>query len=361
MTVRIYRSTDASAPTLSGTSGALLTVLDAVLVNGYGSKTAAGWTIAYTGTNLRQYAMAAGGTGCQLYINDTGPGAGAAREARINGFKTGTAIGTGTGQFPSTGQMTAPSGAVVVRKSTTADSTARPWTIIADGNTLYMFIETGDNTAPFAAIPWMFGDFFSYSSTDTSNCIIIGRTIENIGVFTTQNIYTDAGWAEHFSNLSAMTTTGLTNTLGGHYVCASYTNTGGSVPVGKHSDQTKMGSQHNGTCMFTGYLGYASTGSSNTGLTWFTGFNYPNFPDSGLYMAPIYIHHNGFVRGYFKGLWCPLQHHPLSHNDTFSATGSLNGKSMVVQDTPVLANNTQSSGLSFATGQIFIEYSDTWS
>src|ERR1700756_3309459 len=123
MTVRLYKSTDASAPTLTGSAGALLTVLDAVLVNGYGSQTAAGWTIAYTGTNKRQYQMGAGGTSCQLYIDDTGPGAGGAREARINGFKTGSALGTGTGQFPTTGQMTAPSGAVVVRKSATADST----------------------------------------------------------------------------------------------------------------------------------------------------------------------------------------------------------------------------------------------
>lgn len=42
MTVRVYRWDDASAPTLTGQLGSLITLLDAVLVNGYGSKTAAG-------------------------------------------------------------------------------------------------------------------------------------------------------------------------------------------------------------------------------------------------------------------------------------------------------------------------------
>jgi hypothetical protein len=45
MTVRIYRSTDGSAPVLTGQAGKLTDLLDAILVNGYGSKTAAGWTI----------------------------------------------------------------------------------------------------------------------------------------------------------------------------------------------------------------------------------------------------------------------------------------------------------------------------
>ena len=44
MTVRVYSSTDASAPVLTGQVGSLIAVLDACLVNGYGTKTAAGWT-----------------------------------------------------------------------------------------------------------------------------------------------------------------------------------------------------------------------------------------------------------------------------------------------------------------------------
>ncbi len=364
MTVRIYRSTDASAPVLSGTVGALLTVLDAVLVNGYGSKTAAGWTIAYTGTNLRQYQMAAGGTSCQLYINDAGPGAGGAREARINGFKTGSAIGTGTGQFPSTAQQAAPSGAVVVRKSTTADSTARAWTIIADGRTFYMFVETGDFTGPLMCMAWMFGDFISYSSTDTSNCIIIGRNIENSSAFAALNniSFTGTNLYEAFGLFSYMSSTGLSNALSGHYVCANFTNTGTSINVGKHSDQTKMGVSGGGGMMM-GYQGrWTDAGSGTSGATWTTQFSYPNGPDNGVYIAPVWIHHNGFVRGYLRGLWNPLQHLPLSHNDTYSGVGNFAGKSFIAMSIQGCQTASQGGvGVPSTPIQCHMEYSDTWS
>ncbi len=368
MTVRIYRSTDASAPVLSGTAGALLTVLDAVLVNGYGSTSAAGWTIAYTATNKRQYQMAAGGTGCQLYIDDSAPGAGGAREARMNGFKTGTAIGVGTGQFPNVSQIVSPPGALAIRKSTTADSTARPWTIIADGRTLYMFVDTGDQPSPFCTYPWMFGDFNSYCTTDVSNCIIIGRQIENNSTFSNGNAgtstsYLSTGWYENFCVLAPMTTTGLFNPCGGHYVAGNYTNIGSSIPVGKHTDQAKMGGSYGAVAsLLTGYLGSPSIGSGNSGATWVTEFQYPNGPDSGLYMAPLWIHHNGYVRGYFRGLWSPLQHHPLSHNDTFTGTGNVSGKSFIAQDvlgtSTIISNQPQAQF--HVAAQIFVEYSDTW-
>jgi hypothetical protein len=40
----IYRYTDTSAPTVNGTAGSLITLLQACLVTGYGSKSGAGWT-----------------------------------------------------------------------------------------------------------------------------------------------------------------------------------------------------------------------------------------------------------------------------------------------------------------------------
>ena len=52
MTVRIYKSTDSGAPTLTGQAFSLISLLLACLVDGYGSKAAAGWTKPYTGTNL---------------------------------------------------------------------------------------------------------------------------------------------------------------------------------------------------------------------------------------------------------------------------------------------------------------------
>lgn len=359
MTVRVYRSSDASAPTLNGTAGALATVLDAILVNGYGSQTAAGWTIAYTGTNKRVYTMASGGTGFSAYVDDAAPGAGGGREARITGFTTPTGLGTGTGQFPTSAQLAIGIGAVVLRKSATADSTARAWTCLADGHTFYLFAETADMTSPFCAYPFMFGDFFTYGSSDTSNCIVIGRVVENTNQVGATFFATQASMYDCFASLSAQGGTALSNLLPGHYVAATFTNVGGSIGVGKHADQYKMGFTSN--MGQVGYLGsYGTNGVGNTGgQLWTTEFIYPNGPDSGLYVSPMWIHHNGFVRGYLKGLWCPLQHMPLNHNDTYTGTGVMAGKSLLAQNILGCSNNT--SPVAMTAAQIHIETSDTWS
>ena len=67
MAVTLYSYTDVGAPSLAGNVlGGLPPILDACLVNGYGSKAAAGWAIAYTGTNVRTYRPASGN---RYYLN----------------------------------------------------------------------------------------------------------------------------------------------------------------------------------------------------------------------------------------------------------------------------------------------------
>ncbi|NML88765.1 hypothetical protein HHL26_06750 [Sphingobium sp. TB-6] len=354
MTVRVYRSTDASAPTLNGTVGSLLTVLDAVLVNGYGAKAAAGWTIAYTGTNKRVYTMAAGGTGFSVYIDDAAPGAAAAREARFCGFEAPTGLGTGSGQWPTSGQSSVGIGMLVIRKSTTADSTARAWTIVADGHTFYLFIETGDKTQPIMAFATMFGDFFSYSSSDQYNCALIGRPFENTGEGGAGNMGPTFNLYEPFSQVNLVSGACLASTIMGHYLARNYNGVGSSINFGKHSDQFKK-TQNGGIGMNMGRNGGWSTGGNADTPS---SFPYPAPPNSGMFLSPVWVHHNGFVRGYLKGLWDACHFLPMNHNDTFSGTGNMSGKSLLCQQTLgiYMANN-------YAPGQaqVVIETSDTWS
>lgn len=352
MTVRVYKSTDASAPTLSGSAGSLCTVLDAVLVNGYGSQAAAGWSIAFTGTNKRHYAMGAGGTGFTVYIDDSAPTT--AKEARMTGFQTATALGTGTGQFPTFAQINIGIGAVVIRKSTTADATARAWTILADAHTFYMFFETGDYTAPVISYPTMFGDFFTYGSADLYNCIIIGRAVENNSQPCTNGTTNSASYWDGFSSGANLGSTGMSNVQSGHYVASNYTGLGGAVQVGKHAETSKMGSPN---WPQWGRLGTMI--SNGAEQTWTTEFVYPNPPDSGLYVSPIYIHHSGFVRGYLKGIWCPQQHLPLNHNDAYSGTGNMAGKSLLAMSV-LGCPNTNTAPPVGVPAQVHIETSDTW-
>lgn len=350
MTVTVYKSTDGSAPTLTGQAGSLTTLLDAVLVNGYGAKSAAGWSIGQTTTNKRQYVQGSGSTGYSLWVDDTAVTT--AKEARCSGYVTMSATTpTGTGQYPTAAQSSIGTGMLIIRKSTTADSTTRVWTIIADATVFYIFTETGDYASPVGAFSAMFGDFFTYGSSDTSNCAIIGRQIENSNAAQNNStIY------EGFPQLALPNTGLLSNTLNGHYVAANFTNVGGSLACGKHTDQTKMGWNAGNNGMQLGYLGSWTTGGSNT--VWINQFSYPNGPDAGLYMAPVWLHHQGNVRGYLKGLWGPLQHMPLNHGDTFSGTGNLTGKSFLVQ--ALVAPTNASVNTAGSASQVFIETSNTW-
>lgn len=71
MTVRVYKSTDSGAPTITRSLGSLIALLDACLVNGYGSKAAAGWTKSFSGTNKAIYRQGTGSSQRYLYVDDS--------------------------------------------------------------------------------------------------------------------------------------------------------------------------------------------------------------------------------------------------------------------------------------------------
>lgn len=143
MTPITYRSDDTSAPTISGTAGALEAALYAILVTGYGSKAAAGWTRDFTGTNKAVFRQGAG-LQYSLRIDDAD-----ARLARVRGYKTIADVdgSTSTNPFPTDGQI---SGGLYFRKSITADSTARPWVAWATATNFYIVIFNNLSSLSFA-------------------------------------------------------------------------------------------------------------------------------------------------------------------------------------------------------------------
>ena len=170
----VYQSSDTSAPALTGQVGSLIGVLDACLVNGYGSKAAAGWTKAFSATNKASYRQAAGNS-FYLDVDDNATGGGGAKEAGVRGYETMTAVGTGTNEWPTTSDVSANN--ETMRKSATADATARAWILIADDRTFYMWVLTGDTTGAYMG--WGYGDFYSYISGDPGRTMIIARNAAN--------------------------------------------------------------------------------------------------------------------------------------------------------------------------------------
>jgi hypothetical protein len=304
--VRLYKSTDTSAPTLTGQTGSLTTLLDAVLVNGYGSQSAAGsspgagaWTIPFTGTSQRAYRPAAGN---QFYLSiiDNGPGAGTFKEARVVSYETMSALNTGTNPMPTVAQF---STGLVIRKSATADATARPWICLADDRMLIFLAQTGDTASTY--LGWMWGDFYSHLSGDGYRTAIIGRTSENSA--------TTSGGSEPFSNLTG--SGGAANI--GHYVQRNRSGTVGALQIGNVASPSLNDS--------TSVLG----SGTNT-------IAYPNGEDGGLYLMPQYIIDpttapSKSIRGRYRGIWHNA-HPPASFSDadTFSGVTDYVGKSFLV-------------------------------
>ncbi len=304
MTVKVYHSTDASAPVLSGTVGALIGVLDAILVNGYGAKTAVGWTKAYAGTNLAAYRQSVGSNQFYMRVDDT-----SATDSRIVGYETMSAISTGTGDFP-TNAVQFPGGLYHV-KSNGANATARPWFAISNGKMFY-FVSSQDGTlyAPMLA----FGDITSYKTADAYHTIIIGASTSGV--------------------LNARGTT-ITSSIGtavaGHYMARSYTQIGSSLTIGKHID---------------GIQSISSTTAGGNGMP------YPHPMDGGLWQSPLWVHEpvTSVLRGELPGVFAPLHQRPLTALDTFTGSGVYAGKTfeaMAVNDGTTI-------------GQLFFETSDTW-
>lgn len=337
MGVNFYQSTDASAPVLTGQAGSLTTLLDAILVNGYGSQLAAGWTIAYTATSKRDYKQGAGSNGFYLDVNDAAPVV--ACEARMRGYETMTALATGTNPFPTTAQQS--TFGTVCRKSATNDATARPWYCIADSTCFYLFVDTGDLTNPSYSTAFMFGDFFSYKAGDTYNTAIIGRSQEN-------------GFGQQSESLCVVNPLSSPNWqqgMPGKYLTRSWTGVGGAVSFGNLSSGLVTGttSQGNTNGPSTGTIGVGDFTSGN--------LPYPNGTDGSLELAPMYVVHSNSIRGYLKGLWAPCHRQPLGHGDTFSGTGNMAGKTFKAFNMAYMWGGTWSH----QGGQMVIETSNTWS
>ena len=163
----VYASTDGSAPVLDGTNGSFIALLRAILVNGYGAKAAAGWTEPYTAAgNVAAFrSNSVVGTGHYHLFNDNGSTAGVAKTATWRGYVTMSALGVGTGEFPTAVQETA---GLHVRKSETANSTARAWWAIACRKWIYIAIDSNSGGISVGAV-YFFGDYLSHRPGDAFN------------------------------------------------------------------------------------------------------------------------------------------------------------------------------------------------
>jgi len=158
MTVRVYYSDDSGAPVLSGTAGALLDVLKACLVNGYGSIDPLGWSEEFTGTNVSVF-RAPQGRRYYLRIQDDGAVSTTYTEMKAVwiGYQSMTDIDTGTDAF---GLATYTQGSTI-SKSDELSTTTRPWILVGDEYCFHLFTYP-DADNPTSGAGYFFGDAVAY-------------------------------------------------------------------------------------------------------------------------------------------------------------------------------------------------------
>ena len=313
MALRIFRSTDTSAPILNGVAGSLVTVLNACLVDGYGDTSALGQTKPYSATNSAVYHMNAG-SGMYLAVDDL-----VSATARIRGFSSmtssGVSISNGFHPFPTDAQN---NGGGYFYKSYTTTALARAQILISNGKIIYFIADANSDSYTNSKI-FCFGDIFSYVTNEPNSCMLIhtGSGITNLfPVLTSNSILAEHYMARRFDGNSQSITAGKIPLNGAHLI--------------------------NGYCMGQG--GY-----------WLT---YPDPIVGGMMLTPIGIIETGVsglvLRGRLPGIQAPIHQLPMTTGDTITGAA---GTSIAGRTFEAVRSARSDNGWSAC---ILLETSDTW-
>lgn len=283
----VFKSTDASAPVLTGQVGTLVALLDACLVSGYGATAALGWTKSFAGTNKGVY-RAPEGTRFYLRVQDDGPGARVGGQARIVAYESMTDVDTGVDPYPTAAQLT---NGLQWDKSATADATARAWTLVGDGKRFILLVQGAGHPSYLDKWDcWFFGDILSYKLGDAYHSLLIGHPAEG---------------SVQASAYGTALVSSCTTTTSGHYMCRRDDSLTKSIAVGVLGNQ---GMTTHGSC--GGTPGFVS---------------YPDPVSGKLLIHPLTVVHASAtlyaVRGVFPGVYDVLHYNPLADQDTFTLSG----------------------------------------
>jgi hypothetical protein len=299
---RVYRSTDAGAPVMNETPGTLINVLQAVLVDGYGTQPGAGWTAPYTGTLKRVFKQGSGSAGRYLRIDDSSTLGGGSYPflTLACGYESMTGVDTGLAPFPSVSQGLLPGTPSILMPGLNwsryyAVSGNRPWMIIANQKQFFFFHETYTNN--YEDFHY-FGDIAPVKNGDQFATMIIGCNSPSPVTDTPILMRVDAS---------------LKDTNYYRYLCRSYSQVGQSVLASMVADYSK----HSGSRMGQPGLGLA----------------YPHPLDGGLYLSPVFVgepqNTSGIFRGTIPGMWAPLHPTPWTNGDLFYGSGVLAGRTFL--------------------------------
>lgn len=324
----IYSSTDPGAPQLSGEAGALTTLLDAILVDGYGSgldeKAGMGWSREFSATNKRAYKNnAVLGTGQFLRIDDTAA-IGNARHAWVRAYSSMEEIDSGTEPNPPLADEV--NGALWI-KSTTLNGEARPWWAIGNSRSAYLFVASSGLSIE-EATPHFAGDIDSRMPADNFRFMVESA---GVGAFTGSGSTTASFLFQASNNTSGSSVLGQVG-----FIARASTGLPGAVRVANISDD-------HGSASPTGAFGGG-------------GAPYPDPVAGGLILKRVTIKEGSYMfRGFMPGVYVPQQQRPLSEGQLIEDIEDLGGIS-------ILGKNFRTRGITSggASGQVIFVVGREW-
>ena len=219
----------------------------------------------------------------------------------------------------------------------TADAVARPWTLIADDKTFYLFVDCGHLASGTGPSAFGFGEFYSYLASDPSNFFISAPGI----------------------TVSAQKTPlACINGIGGpapaeansptEWVAQGYSKQGGSVPM---------------ATAISGVLsGNTSQAARTIGIPIAGAIAQPNPIDGSIFMSPVYVGEcdyanasKNIIRGTLRGLYAPGV--TLTDKEQITGSGALIGKSFI---SVACSAGAQYNAASVALTSVCFEISNAW-
>lgn len=263
--MRYYSSLDAGAPQIANANGSLAAVLRACLVGtagvAYGSKAAAGWTEPYaTASSISVFKQGAGGNNRILRVVDNGVQADLNyRRVNVRGYEAMTAISTGTGAFPTTGQISGNGPNFGYRYQSIDPAYTPQWNLYASSSFFHLLVDTNYPTNFWSMMS--FGTFFSEKVGDIYNDVLMASP---------NNAY--SAWQGYSSGAAD-----------GVWVARSDNAVAGAKP----------GVFYTGAKNVSSYIGYGND----------TQYPYPNRINNALMQSQPELWVDGYFRGRVPGLW----------------------------------------------------------
>lgn len=396
MTTYLFRSSDAGAPTLSGTASALIGILDACLKNGYNSKTV---TITRSGSTATVTCTSHGFVQWQT-VQISG-----ATETEYNGkflitsaptSNTFTVTVSGSPSTPATGTITAKVAPMGWTKDYTGTNkavyrmptgTPRHYLRVYDADAQYSRVrgfesmsdvDTGTGLFPTTAqVPseglyWYKSDAASGAARDW---IVFGD--DNVFyIFLCQSTGSWAGsyvFMTYFGLPTSFRSGDSYHTMIGGGESSSYANppnyspgtftyditlTSTSWTIGKYMPRElfQEGSAIPFNQVVSGGIQTVSTNNPVNNVFGSGAIPFPNQADGGLYASRIVIGNYRGARGRLRGVYAPAHFRPYDHATVITGSGDLTGKTLYMVNL-ALTSTTRGSG----GGGILLEISDTWS